>query len=280
VDVPIDLLHVAAAAVWFGGLAALVFAVPKGTGVIATSAARRFSTAALVSVIVVALTGGGRALAELSKVSQLWTTGYGRALVVKTVLLGVLVLLGWFSRSALRIGFERCDCRSDRARACAGITLAVASDRAASGRNAARALAAPRSPPPERPPSLPAAQDGTRRPAGRRQRPRERDSTARRCADERRRRSHRRPEDSSCGTGRHSPRRQRELAERHTRKTTLRSVCVTWQRHAAREGRPKVVKSPAASFVERLSSGKVTIDEVARGAAEQAPVLDPAARSP
>jgi copper transport protein len=107
IDVPIDLLHVAAAAVWLGGLVALVFAVPRGETEAATPAARVFSKLALVSVIVVALTGAGRALAELSSVSQLWSTGYGRALVVKTVLFGVLILLGSFSRDALRSGFDR-----------------------------------------------------------------------------------------------------------------------------------------------------------------------------
>jgi len=107
IDVPIDMLHVAAAAVWLGGLVALVFAVPRGRDDAATSAARIFSRLALVSVIVVALTGVGRALAELSSVSQAWSTGYGRALLAKTALLGILVVLGWFSRNALRTGFGR-----------------------------------------------------------------------------------------------------------------------------------------------------------------------------
>ncbi len=39
-----------------------------------------------------------RALSELNSVNQLWTTGYGRALLVKTGLLGVLVTLGWANR--------------------------------------------------------------------------------------------------------------------------------------------------------------------------------------
>ena len=165
IDIPIDMLHVAAAAVWFGGLAALVFSVPRGTGVIATSAARRFSKAALVSVILVALTGVGRALAELSKVSQLWTSGYGRALVVKSALLGLLVLLGWFSRSALRAGFERLrlPVRIELAPAL-GIALAVAFLTALPpGRNVARALVVERQPRlPGRDAIVAAAQDGTR----------------------------------------------------------------------------------------------------------------------
>ena len=37
-----------------------------------------------------------------SSVRQLWSTGYGRALLVKTALLAVLVVLGWLNRYRLR----------------------------------------------------------------------------------------------------------------------------------------------------------------------------------
>ena len=107
IEPPLDVIHVAAASVWLGGLVALVFAVPQDAGDTATPAARRFSQLALLSVGVVALTGIGRALSELASVSQAWTTGYGRALIVKTALLGLLIALGWFSRNALRAGFAR-----------------------------------------------------------------------------------------------------------------------------------------------------------------------------
>jgi putative copper export protein len=58
-----------------------------------------FSKLALASVLVLAATGAARALAELSAVSQLWSTGYGRAILVKTALFAVLLGLGWMSRS-------------------------------------------------------------------------------------------------------------------------------------------------------------------------------------
>jgi copper transport protein len=108
-EVPIDLLHVIAAAVWIGGLFALAFVAPR-EGVspeVVGAAARRFSNLALASVIVVALTGAARALAELSAVSQLWTTGYGRAILVKTGLFAVLLGLGSVSRSRVTAGAER-----------------------------------------------------------------------------------------------------------------------------------------------------------------------------
>jgi hypothetical protein len=85
--------------------------------------------------------------------------------VVKTALLGALVVLGWFSRSALRIGFERLrlPVRAELAPAL-GIALAVAFLTALPpGRNAARALAVPRQPRLPGPTAIVAgAQDGTR----------------------------------------------------------------------------------------------------------------------
>jgi copper transport protein len=107
--IAVDALHVAAAAVWIGGLAQLVLVVPHATRGLAdaarerarSAALRRFSTIALGSVVVVAVTGAGRALWEVGAVSQVWSTGYGRTLIVKTVLLGGLVGLGYKNRNAL-----------------------------------------------------------------------------------------------------------------------------------------------------------------------------------
>jgi len=107
--ISVDAVHVAAAAVWIGGLAQLVLVVPHATRGLADSARERvrrailgrFSTAALASVVVVAVTGAGRALWEVGAVNQVWSTGYGRTLLVKTVLLGGLVALGYRNRHAL-----------------------------------------------------------------------------------------------------------------------------------------------------------------------------------
>jgi len=108
-EVPFDLLHVLAAAVWLGGLAALALVVPRegAPAEVRAAAARRFSRLALASVVVLAATGVGRALAELSAVSQLWSTGYGRAIIAKTGLFAVLLGLGAQSRSRVRAGVER-----------------------------------------------------------------------------------------------------------------------------------------------------------------------------
>jgi copper transport protein len=108
-NVVADVLHVAAAAVWIGGLLALAVALPRVTRRFEPAQRARFravlvprlSAIGLVSVALIAATGLVRVLSELSAVSQLWTSGYGRALLVKTGLLAALVGIGWVNRSRL-----------------------------------------------------------------------------------------------------------------------------------------------------------------------------------
>jgi copper transport protein len=105
----VDFAHTASVVVWLGGLLALVYVLPRATddGTARTTAVRRFSTAALVAVTVIGLSGIGRALGELSAGSQLWSTSYGRALLVKTALFVPLLGLGWLNRSLLIRAFTR-----------------------------------------------------------------------------------------------------------------------------------------------------------------------------
>ena len=58
--------------------------------------------------LLLSVTGVIRALAELRTVGQVWSTGYGRVLIVKTVLLAALVVVGWFNRYRLipRLSFD------------------------------------------------------------------------------------------------------------------------------------------------------------------------------
>ena len=102
----VDFLHVAAASFWLGGLVALGLAL-TGSGDRA-SMLRRFSNVALVSVGVLAATGVLRAFAELRSLDQLWSTGYGQLLTVKSALLAALVAVGWVNRYRLlpRLSFE------------------------------------------------------------------------------------------------------------------------------------------------------------------------------
>ena len=107
--VPVDLLHLGSAAVWIGGLLALLFVLHGAVGDEAArgAAARRFSTAALAAVVVLAASGVGRSLSELDSVSQVWSTSYGRALIVKTALFLPLLGVGRLNRGLIARGGAR-----------------------------------------------------------------------------------------------------------------------------------------------------------------------------
>jgi copper transport protein len=108
-SIPADVVHLAAASVWLGGLAALVYLVPRAArdDRERTVAATRFSSLALIAVGVLGLTGLVRALTELSSVGQVWSTSYGRALIVKTALFVPLLGVGWLNRTMLLGSFTR-----------------------------------------------------------------------------------------------------------------------------------------------------------------------------
>ena len=98
-ELPVDILHVAASSVWLGGLLALALHMRRVDA--AAARVRRFSALALSSVGVIAATGVIRAFAELTAVSHVWTTSYGRWLVVKSALLMSLIGFGWVNRYRL-----------------------------------------------------------------------------------------------------------------------------------------------------------------------------------
>jgi len=105
-NVLVDLLHVYAAATWIGALVGLVFVLPAAaraaqSAAFAGDVVRRVSASALLAVVVIGATGVVRAVYELRALDQLWTTGYGRAILVKSFLLLLLVALGWRNRRAL-----------------------------------------------------------------------------------------------------------------------------------------------------------------------------------
>jgi copper transport protein len=102
-----DLVHLGTAAIWFGGLVSLAFVAWRAPDAVRPQIARRFSKLALASVVAIAITGVARALTELSAVSQLWSTSYGRTIIVKTALFAPLVGLGWLNRTLLLDAFAR-----------------------------------------------------------------------------------------------------------------------------------------------------------------------------
>jgi copper transport protein len=88
---PLDAVHLAAGAIWLGGLIGIVvFWLNVGReGRMAALAVvvPRFSATAFVSVLALIGTGIGQSLLELPTLGSLWETNYGKALVVKIVLL-------------------------------------------------------------------------------------------------------------------------------------------------------------------------------------------------
>jgi copper transport protein len=97
-----DVVHLGAAAVWLGGIVALVvmFRSSIDTGSLA-SVVRRFSDSALVAVAVVAVTGVTMAWIILPTAGELTSTGYGLALVIKVALVLVVIALGAYNRYRL-----------------------------------------------------------------------------------------------------------------------------------------------------------------------------------
>jgi copper transport protein len=87
-------VHFAAAAVWIGGLGALVFGVRGAASESGALAVKRFSTLAGACIAVVAATGVYRAVVGVGRWNALWTSGYGITVLVKSGLLGLLALLG------------------------------------------------------------------------------------------------------------------------------------------------------------------------------------------
>ncbi len=103
------IVHVAAISVWFGGLVALVAALPAATAQLGPvertellhSTLRRFSPLALASVIAIAASGTAQAIVEVGSFSALVETGFGRAVLAKIAILTLLVALGYANRQRL-----------------------------------------------------------------------------------------------------------------------------------------------------------------------------------
>jgi copper transport protein len=106
---PADVLHVLAASVWVGGIACLLLALPAATArlegpdrsrlLLATLT--RFSPLALGSVIVIALTGIVQAYIDVRTVHGLLHSTYGALVIAKTILLLLLIGLGWVNRERI-----------------------------------------------------------------------------------------------------------------------------------------------------------------------------------
>jgi copper transport protein len=103
---PADVLHVLAASVWVGGIAAIVFALPRATRPLPAPARTallveilsRFSPLALAAVITIALTGVIQAYIDIRSLNALTHTTYGALVLLKSGLLALLFGLGAVNR--------------------------------------------------------------------------------------------------------------------------------------------------------------------------------------
>src|SRR5712691_5631057 len=95
-----DMIHVSAAALWLGALAHLVLVVVRNGDrrALLVEGARRYSRLALPTVIVVAVTGVLTAIPEFRNVSVVFTTLYGRVLLLKALLIAVALILALAAR--------------------------------------------------------------------------------------------------------------------------------------------------------------------------------------
>jgi len=97
VAIPADIAHLLAAAVWLGGLAALLTALRWGPAV-PREAVTRFSRLALGGVAVLAATGLYQSWRQVGSWSALTSTPYGRLLLIKAGLVALLLVAARSSR--------------------------------------------------------------------------------------------------------------------------------------------------------------------------------------
>lgn len=119
-----DTLHVLGAGVWMGGLLMLVgvgipsaLAEGPSRGAAVAEMVRAFSPTALISASVVALTGLISGKFHLNATRDLWTTGYGRMLLIKVGLVLCVAALGWhnWKRVSPTLGSDEATRRLQRA---------------------------------------------------------------------------------------------------------------------------------------------------------------------
>jgi copper transport protein len=103
---PANVAHVAAMAAWLGGIAVLVLALRSATSRLEAgdrmgllvAVVVRFSTLAGIAFAVLFATGVIQAIVEVRTFSALLDTAFGRAVLIKLVLFGALVAIGWVNR--------------------------------------------------------------------------------------------------------------------------------------------------------------------------------------
>jgi copper transport protein len=91
-------VHLTVAGIWLGGLAALLLGTRGEPSPAKSDAISRFSLIAGAGLATVVATGIVRAFSELRSWGELFSSGYGVAIVVKLALVSLIALLGWRAR--------------------------------------------------------------------------------------------------------------------------------------------------------------------------------------
>jgi putative copper export protein len=104
-----DWLHLSAASLWIGALATMALLLWTGAPELRRTAFMRFSRLATVLIAIVLGAGVYLAIGRLPNVSDLWTTGYGRVLLVKIGLVSFALLWGAFHHFVVAPALERAD---------------------------------------------------------------------------------------------------------------------------------------------------------------------------
>ncbi len=104
-----DWLHLVAASVWVGGVAALAFLVWPLAPSLHRTAFLGFARLAAALVAVMVLAGAYLALLRLPDVNDLWTTQYGRFLLLKAAIVGLALVWGAVHHFVVRPRLEAGD---------------------------------------------------------------------------------------------------------------------------------------------------------------------------
>ena len=105
VAIPVDWIHIAAGAVWIGGLIGLLVITFTGWVPALVRVVPRFSIVAFFSVMALIGAGIGNSLFHLPTLASLWETSYGKMVLVKIAVLAIAMLVASlnFLRNAPRL---------------------------------------------------------------------------------------------------------------------------------------------------------------------------------
>jgi len=104
-----DWVHLTAASLWIGGLATMALLLWRSAPELRRPMFLRFSRMATILIVLVLAAGTYMAIVRLPHLHDLWSTGYGRVLLVKIALVCLALAWGAFHHFLVRPALERAD---------------------------------------------------------------------------------------------------------------------------------------------------------------------------